>query len=94
MDVVRVCYLDLTGQNVPATALQPARKWMLEDDIVAAMAGLRSGRLSIAEWIRSVRGVREWHWLATDDPAPVFLWLRDGIRRRGRNAVKRMARAN
>ena len=37
MDVVRVCYLDLTGQDVPATALQPGRKWMLEDDVDGRM---------------------------------------------------------
>jgi D-aspartate ligase len=90
MDVVRVCYLDLTGQHVPATALQPGRKWMLEDDVGAALHAVRNGRLSLREWMRSVRGVRELHWFAADDPLPLFAWLRDGI---GRRAVARFRRA-
>jgi len=85
MDVVRVCYLDLTGQHVPETALQPGRKWMLEDDVVAALRAIRSGRLSVAEWIRSIRDVQELLWFAKDDPVPFLMWLRErvrGVRRR------------
>jgi D-aspartate ligase len=85
MDVVRVCYLDLTGQHVPETALQPGRKWMLEDDVVAALRAIRSGRLSVAEWIRSIRDVQELQWFAKDDPVPLLMWLRErvrGVRRR------------
>jgi predicted ATP-grasp superfamily ATP-dependent carboligase len=89
MDVVRACYLDLTGQDIPATALQPGRKWMLEDDVFAALTALRRGRLSVADWMRSVRGVREWHWFAADDPIPIFVWLLDRIRHLASNAVKR-----
>jgi D-aspartate ligase len=76
MDVVRICYLDLTGQDVPMTALQPGRKWMLEEDIRSALREVRSGNLTIREWVRSIRGVQEWHWLATDDPGPFLVWLR------------------
>jgi D-aspartate ligase len=91
MDVVRACYLDLTGQEAPATSLQPGRKWMLESDFISAMTDLRGGRLSIGEWIRSVRGVQEWHWLAVDDPVPAFVGLGNGLRRAGRSAIKRVA---
>jgi predicted ATP-grasp superfamily ATP-dependent carboligase len=91
MDVVRVCYLDLTGQNVPETRLRPGRKWMLEDDLVAAVPAIRSGRLSITEWARSVRGVRELQWFVADDPAPGLVWLRDGIRRRALAGFRRIA---
>jgi D-aspartate ligase len=93
MDVVRACYLDLTGQPIPETALQPGRKWMLEDDLVAALRGVTSRRLSISEWMRSLRGVREWHWFAKDDPGPVFAWLGDGIRRRTVAAFKLLTKA-
>jgi D-aspartate ligase len=85
MDVVRACYLDLTGQHVPETALQPGRKWMLEDDVVAAVRAIRSGRLSVAEWIRSIRDVQELQWFVKDDPVPFLIWLRErvrGVRRR------------
>jgi predicted ATP-grasp superfamily ATP-dependent carboligase len=75
IDVVRACYLDLTGQEVPPTALQPGRKWMLENDVGAAMTAMRDGRLSMAEWIRSMRGVQELHWFARDDPAPFVVRL-------------------
>ena len=81
MDVVRVCYLDLTGQRVPETTLQPGRKWMLEDDVFAAFLAVLGRRLSITEWRRSLRGVRELQWFAKDDPVPVLVWLREKIRR-------------
>jgi D-aspartate ligase len=82
MDVVRVCYLELTGQEVPVTALRPRRKWILEDDFKVAASSIRSGQLTMAEWARSMRGVREWHWLAVDDPVPFLARLRDGLGRR------------
>ncbi len=77
MDVVRACYLDLTGQRLPTTALQPGRKWLLEDRVFFAdRTGLTSGHPRIAEWIRSLRGVQELHWFAADDPVPMVMWLR------------------
>jgi predicted ATP-grasp superfamily ATP-dependent carboligase len=88
MDVVRACYLDLTGQPVPPTVLRPGRKWMLEDDLVASVSAVRSGRLSIAEWARSVRGVRELQWLAPDDPVPFFVWFRGRAASRLRQTAK------
>jgi predicted ATP-grasp superfamily ATP-dependent carboligase len=92
MDVVRACYLDLTGQHVPDMALQPGRKWMLEDDVVAAVRAIRSGRLSVAEWIRSIRDVQELQWFVKDDPVPVLMWLLErarGVRRRVRGVWRR-----
>jgi D-aspartate ligase len=82
MDVARVCYLDLTGQEVPMTALRPRRKWMLEDDFKVAATSVRSGQLTMAEWVRSIRGVQEWHWLAVDDPLPFLARFGDALRRR------------
>jgi len=82
MDVTRICYRDLTGQEVPVTALRPGRKWMREEDFKVAATSVRSGQLTMAEWVRSIRGVRERHWLAVDDPLPFLARLRDGLRRR------------
>jgi predicted ATP-grasp superfamily ATP-dependent carboligase len=45
MDIVRICYLDLTGQTVPSSALETGRKWMLEDDFFSALASARQGKL-------------------------------------------------
>jgi hypothetical protein len=96
VDVVRACYFDLTGQQLPATALQPGRKWLLEDHVFfAERTGLRSGHLRIAEWMRSVRGVRELHWFAADDPVPMVMWLRvlfPWLARLAFDAVKRTRR--
>jgi D-aspartate ligase len=88
MDVVRICYLDLTGQEVPVTALRPRRKWMLEDDFRVAATSFRSGQLTLTEWVRSIRGVCEWHWLAVDDPLPALARLRDALRHRVRRNDK------
>jgi predicted ATP-grasp superfamily ATP-dependent carboligase len=82
MDIARICYLDLTGQQVPVTALRPGRKWVREEDFGVAAASVRSGRLSMAEWVSSIRGVREWHWLAADDPLPFLARLGVALRRR------------
>jgi hypothetical protein len=88
MDVVRACYLDLTGQEVPETALQAGRKWMLEDDLAAVLPGVRGERVGIRDWIESVRGVRELQWFAADDPAPLFVWLAVGTRARARARLR------
>jgi predicted ATP-grasp superfamily ATP-dependent carboligase len=91
IDVVRACYLDLTGQQIPPTELQPGRKWMLEDDIRSAIAQVRSGRLTLRDWARSLRGLKELHWWAPDDPMPGLVWSRDRIRRLASAARKRPA---
>ena len=88
MDVVRVCYLDLTGQEVPVTTLRPRRKWILEDDFVVAAGSVRNGQLTMAEWMRSLRGIEEWHWLAADDPLPFLARVRDALPRPVRGATK------
>ena len=80
MDVVRLCYLDLTGQPLPATALQPGRRWLLESDFGSAYKAIRAGRLTVRGWLRSLIGVRESHWFALDDPRPFAIWLRSVLR--------------
>jgi D-aspartate ligase len=89
MDVVRICYLDLTNQTLPETTLRAGRKWMLEDDVIAAFTAVRKGRLTLAQWLSSVRGVQELHWFAADDPMPLISWLRINI---GRWALARRRR--
>jgi predicted ATP-grasp superfamily ATP-dependent carboligase len=93
MDVVRACYLDLTGQDVPGTALQPGRKWMREDDVVVVLPAMGSRRVSIRDWVRSVRGVQEMHWFSADDPLPLLVWLREKIRRRLPASFRRVGKA-
>ena len=80
VDVVRICYLDFTGQPAPATALQPGRKWMLEEDVVVALRAMRRGTLGPIEWVRSLHGVRESQWFAHDDPMPFVELVYGAIR--------------
>jgi D-aspartate ligase len=73
MDVVRAQYLDLTGQPVPESAPPSGRKWIVEDsDFVSCLRYYKDGKLTLKEWIKSFRGIREGAYLALDDPRPFF----------------------
>lgn len=79
MDVLRALYLDLTAQEVPATTALEGRRWIVEPlDLRSSGTYVRNGDLSLGGWVRSLRGVREAAWYATDDPLPflaVWIWL-------------------
>jgi predicted ATP-grasp superfamily ATP-dependent carboligase len=78
LDVVRAAYLDLTGQHVPVGRQLVGRKWMLENwDLAASRKYIAAGRLSVRGWLRSLRGVEEVAWAATDDPVPFLMMLRE-----------------
>jgi predicted ATP-grasp superfamily ATP-dependent carboligase len=81
LDVVRLCYQDLSGQSIGATAAQDGRKWLLEGDIQAALPR-REDRVSVREWIKSLDGVQELHWFARDDVRPFGAWVSRGIFRK------------
>jgi predicted ATP-grasp superfamily ATP-dependent carboligase/ubiquinone/menaquinone biosynthesis C-methylase UbiE len=71
IDVARALYLDLTGQQVPRSSAPDGRRWMVEHhDLLASRVYRRNGELSVAQWVRSLRGVREAAWFAWDDPVP------------------------
>jgi D-aspartate ligase len=71
MDVARWLYLDLTGQPLPEPAEYQGRKWMIEDrDLESSLDYGREGALTLLEWMRSLRGVREAAWWARDDLRP------------------------
>jgi predicted ATP-grasp superfamily ATP-dependent carboligase len=79
MDVLRALYLDLTAQEVPATTVRDGRRWIVEPlDLRSSCTYARNGDLSLGGWVRSLRGVREAAWYATDDPLPflaVWIWF-------------------
>src|ERR1700730_8094643 len=77
LDVLRAMYLDLTGQQVPATSLPEGRRWIVEPlDVVSSAVYRSRGDITLAGWARSLRGVREAAWFALDDPGPFLaLWL-------------------
>jgi D-aspartate ligase len=71
MDVVRVMYLDMTGQPLPASVPAQDTKWLVEtDDVLTYLEYYRSDGLTLRDWLESVRDVREGAWFAADDPLP------------------------
>jgi D-aspartate ligase len=79
LDVLRTMYLDLTGQEVPRTTLSEGRRWIVEPwDLASSLTYWRRGDITLGEWLRSLRHVREDAWFAADDPLP-FLALWGGL---------------
>jgi predicted ATP-grasp superfamily ATP-dependent carboligase len=79
-------YLDMTGQRIPAPAgIEPGRRWVVEhSDLLTALELAREGTLSLPEWARSLRGVRERAWLSARDPLPAVALGAALVRRRRR----------
>jgi D-aspartate ligase len=77
MDVLRAQYLDLTRQPVADTTANDGRRWIVEPlDLMSSVVCRRHGDITLAGWVRSLRGVREAAWFAADDPLPFLaLWL-------------------
>jgi len=77
LDVARALYLNMTGQAVPAAGETRNRKWCVENyDLVASLRYYRDGRLSLRDWISSLRDVNECAWLAADDLRPFgAMWV-------------------
>jgi D-aspartate ligase len=94
-DVARALYLDLTGQGVPESRIRPGRRWLAEHrDPVAGVRLAREGRLSIGQYVGSLRGVAETAWLAKDDPRPGLALAREALAtaaRSSRGALRRGA---
>jgi len=79
LDVLRTMYLDLTGQEIPSTTLAEGRRWIVEPwDLASSLTYWRRGDITLGEWLRSLRHVREDAWFAADDPLP-FLALWAGL---------------
>jgi D-aspartate ligase len=71
LDIVRVAYLDLTGQPVPLSSMRPDRRWLVEPfDLWAYRDYHRREGLTFTRWLRSVTRVDERAWFAWDDPMP------------------------
>lgn len=74
LDVVRAMYLDRTGQKIPEDIETDGRKWIVEDrDFRSSYTYYRENTLTIGEWLRSLRGVKEAAWFACDDPMPFLI---------------------
>jgi predicted ATP-grasp superfamily ATP-dependent carboligase len=82
-DVARALYLDLTGQPVALGAAREGRKWIVEDADIASFLGyLRDGKLGFAEWLKSLAGIEEAAYFATDDMRPFWKMCSRSLRRK------------
>jgi len=94
MDVVRACYFDLTGQAVQAEPAKEGRKWLVENlDLLTLPDHLKQRKLTLGQWLRSLRGVRETAWFDWSDLSPFWamclsvlrsMWSEQFKRRQGR----------
>jgi D-aspartate ligase len=76
LDVVRVMYLDLTGQHVAPSEPREGRRWVVENwDLISSFRYGRDGSLTWRDWLHSYRGVEEGAWFARDDPLPAVAML-------------------
>lgn len=98
MDVLRALYLDLTGQEVPLSTARDGRRWVVEPmDLASSLVYRRRGDITLRDWARSFKGVREEAWFATDDPMPfialwrhlLLAWLPTRIFKRAKEALRR-----
>jgi predicted ATP-grasp superfamily ATP-dependent carboligase len=73
LDVVRACYLDLTGQAVQAERASEGRKWLVENlDVLTLPDHLKQRKLTFGQWLRSLRGVCETAWFDWSDLSPFW----------------------
>lgn len=91
IDVVTACYLDLTGQPVPAAEQVTGRGFLVENyDPLGAFSYWRGGELALKSWLMSLRTVDETAWFARDDLRPFGLMcLRMGWRMATRPLARR-----
>lgn len=79
VDLPWISYRNLAGLDAGESPHQPFRpnvKYVNEEWDVQAFAALRKSKeLTLAEWIRSLRGTRAWALSAWDDPLPLLVGL-------------------
>jgi D-aspartate ligase len=74
LDVARVEYLNLTGGSIPLSRTVEGRKWFAEDlDFYSSSRYFLDRNITLGEWIKSFRGVKEAAWFAFDDPLPFLM---------------------
>jgi D-aspartate ligase len=71
LDVARALYLDLTCQPVPVTQSCEGRKWMVELDFRSSLQYYCDQRLTVLQWILSLRGIQELGYFRRDDLWPL-----------------------
>jgi predicted ATP-grasp superfamily ATP-dependent carboligase len=76
VDFSYLLWLMYQGQPLPEVHAQTGVRWVrMTTDFLTCINELKSGRISIPEYLKSMRGPKEFAIFATDDPWPAFLEL-------------------
>jgi D-aspartate ligase len=76
IDFPYLLWLLLNGAPIPATCSRSGERWrLISADLMAAIAEIQAGRLSLRDYLRSLHGSVESALFAWDDPAPGLLDL-------------------
>lgn len=74
IDFTWLAWLAAQGQTVPKATAAPGVHWIhMPRDLVAGCQEILRGRLSAREYLRSLRGPREYAVVAKDDPLPALM---------------------
>jgi len=94
IDFAYLAYSDLTGRRPPrANGYRTGQRWLnLSQDVGAALAQIRAGRLTWGQWLRSLATARAHASFAWDDPAPFVRHYGELAAALGRQARARLAR--
>lgn len=69
-------YLDMMEQNIPDIFPKNSLKWIrLSTDFVTVVKEIIRGRMSISEYLRSLKGEKEFAVFSLNDPLPFFTEL-------------------
>jgi predicted ATP-grasp superfamily ATP-dependent carboligase len=92
MDVAQALYQDMMGQPVLPARAPDGRKWIVEDrDWISALVYWRDGKLTFSDWFKSLRGVQEASFFASDDLWPFAGMVADNLRTIWHRMSKRFA---
>lgn len=82
VDVARALYFDMVGQRIKKLPQRDGRRFIVEPyDCAAAFQLWRQGKLSLAQWLASLGGQKEFAWFKRNDLLP-FLMIWFAIMRR------------
>lgn len=94
VDVPWIAYRDLTGDPPePSDAFEEGVKWLcFEWDFFSFLEYRARGQLSLAQWLRSLRGKKTYAYFAWDDPDPFLVAFRDFLRHLAGRLIGRATR--
>ena len=75
VNIPYMTYLDATGNKIENTiSAQIHMKWIfMPEDIYSSLKSMKKNKLTIKEWLNSLKGEKEYAVFSWDDPTPFFV---------------------